>query len=220
MGAPGDIVKNCFYKPMKGTFKKTPGTNVEGYFSSLSENLEGFSEEVLRAAAASLIEKATSSTWPYVGTIKAACKSAEQRLTAGKQREPAQATPARLGYPWPEKVAIKVLISSDAKLATSAALAGWHADLIDFVRREKRVPTMQEVEPFVVATLARDRRIAQQQAEALEVLRGEYNSKLEALPAKHPVQIMAESIAIRRNWLAVLIAEEVETREEVADGDW
>ncbi|QUS54487.1 hypothetical protein [Pseudovibrio brasiliensis] len=214
MATPGDLVKTCFIEPMQGSFKKTPGTNPEAYFSSLSAKLSGFSEDALKAAASNLIERATSATWPYVGTITAACKSAQERLGA---KESGQPNPVQAGYPWPEAVAVRVLINQDARLATSAALAGWHADLIDFVRREKRVPSMEEVEPFVVATMQRDARIAKQQQEALDVLRGEYNSKLEKLPANHRVQIMASSIANRRNRLAVMIAKEIEAREEVAD---
>lgn len=220
MGAPRDLVKTCFVEPMQGTYKKTPGTNADAYFSSLSEKLTGFSEDVLKFAASDLTERATSSTWPYLGTITAACKSAQERLSAKQNAESKQSSPAGNGYPWPEDVAVRVLINKDASLTTGAALSGWHAELIDFVRREKRVPSTKEVEPFVVASMERDARIAKQQKEALDVLRGEFNTALEVLPANHPVQMMAHSIATRRNRLAVLIAKTVEAYGEVIDDNF
>ncbi len=216
MGAPSDIVKTCFIEPMQGTFRKVPGSSPDAYFASLSEKLAGASEEVLAAVAASLIGRATSSTWPYVSAVVAACKDAEQRLKRDQQKKAGNAGAAQLKDPWLESVAVKALVDYDAKLATTAALEGWHAELIDFVRQDKRVPTKEEVKGFVVSTRARDARIANQHAEALRVLSEDHDSKLKVLPARHPVQILVTAIATRRSQLAVLIAKEIEAREEAA----
>lgn len=205
-----DPIARYFLSVLGGTFKKVPGSNEEAYFSSLRDKLAEFSPEELKAAADALVLSARNSVWPFVGVCVTACKDA-QRVQGVEASEPVQIN----GYPWPEQVAIKVLVGADADLATSACLSGWQADLVDFVRRQKRLPDMAETEGLVIGTMERNRRIKEQVLSALEVMRGEITQELAALPPNHPIQLMADTFDQRRERLADSIAEEVMRRKEV-----
>lgn len=209
---PDDLIALHFLSTLGGTFKKVPGSNEEAYFTSLQEKLGGFSEEVLKAGADALVLAAKSTVWPFVGECVKACTEAQRNLE-GKPEPSLQVG----GYPWPEHVAIKIMVGVDADIAVSACLSGWQADLVDFVRREKRMPATAETERLVVATMERNRRVADQVKTALDVLRGETTRELAGLPPNHPIQLMANTFERRRERLAGLIAEEVLRHEEMQD---
>lgn len=209
---PNDPIALHFLGTLGGTFKKVPGSNEEAYFTSLREKLGVYSPEVLKAGAGALVLAAKSTVWPFVGECVKACTEAQKNLEGVP--EPVLQVG---GYPWPEHVAIKIMVGADADIAVSACLSGWQADLVDFVRREKRMPDMGETERLVVATMERNRRIADQVKAAIEVLRGETTRELAALPPKHPIQLMADTFARRRERLAGLIANEVLRHEEIQD---
>ncbi|KZL00460.1 MULTISPECIES: hypothetical protein [unclassified Pseudovibrio] len=207
-----DLIAQHFLSTLGGTFKKVPGSNEEAYFTSLREKLSGFSEEVLKAGADALVLAAKSTVWPFVGECVKACTEAQRQLEGTP--EPSLQVG---GYPWPEHVAIKIMVGANADTALSACLAGWQADLVDFVRREKRMPDMAETEILVVATMERNRRVAGQVKTALDVLRGETTRELAALPPNHPIQLMADTFERRRERLAGLIAKEVLRHGEMQD---
>ncbi|WP_109314763.1 hypothetical protein [Pseudovibrio ascidiaceicola] len=205
-----DLIALHFLSALGGTFKKVPGSNEEAYFSSLRDKLAPFPPDALKAAADTLVLAARNSVWPYVGVCVSACEDAERAQNA-VAAEPMPTS----GYFWPEEVAIKVLVGADTDLATSACLSGWQGDLVDFLRREKRLPDLEEIEVLVVGTMERNQRIKGQVGAALEVLRGETTRELATLPPNHPIQLMKDTFDRRRVRLAENIANEILRREEV-----
>ncbi|MFS8180883.1 hypothetical protein ACMG4P_04895 [Pseudovibrio denitrificans] len=206
MNAPqSHPVLQHFANELRGTFSRTTGSSDKAYFADLCKNLEGFDPDILKEAASRLMRRAKTQTWPLPGVCLEACEVVARERSAAQKREK-RAHDGRWGLP--EDAALRILVSSDATLALNAVVGEWHGDLVDFIKRNHRMPTGAEVERVVVDCEARKRKQAREEEAELRAVFGK-NWGGRELPACNPRKIMWNAFKARRDRFAEKISEAV-----------
>ncbi|WP_057466099.1 hypothetical protein [Pseudovibrio sp. POLY-S9] len=203
--SPAHPVLENFVKPLRSTFSKTPGASEQDYFADLCKNLEGFREEVLSVAADRIMRRAKYRTWPFPGKCLEACEEVAREYTAAARRDQ-RSHDEQWGLP--EEAALRILVSSDASLAINAVVGEWHGDLVDFIKRNHRMPNEAEIERVVVDCETRKRNQAREEEAELRAIFGDSWGGKE-LPARNPRKIMWNAFKARRERYAEKISEAV-----------
>ncbi len=156
-------VKSQFIRPLLGVFRKTPGTDENGYFQLLNDKLSRFSPEDLAAAAEQIALEAEKQTWPMLKDCITACETAKaRRLAAEKTQErPAQTNP---DAGMPEEAAMRILAAEAPSLAAEACDGDWIVNLVRFVQAQKRIPDGREISDLRSEKTRIDARIEEQVA--------------------------------------------------------
>lgn len=195
-----------FANPLKGTFSKTTGVSEKVYFSDLCNRLARFDADVLKLASERISRRATSRSWPFPGKCQQVCEEVARERSAARRREQ-RGNDDRWGLP--EEAALRILVSQDADLAMKAVKGEWHSDLVDFIKRNHRMPSMEEAERLVVDCGIRKRNQVLAEEAALRSLFGDKDWVGRQLPDNHPRKIMWNAFTARRARFAEKISEAV-----------
>ncbi|SDQ99417.1 hypothetical protein [Pseudovibrio sp. Tun.PSC04-5.I4] len=198
-------VLQFFVAPLRGTFSRTPGASDKEYFADLCTRLSGFDERILRGASDRVFRKAASQTWPLPPKCVEACEETA-RETYTRTKRDRVLNKAAVGLP--EDAAVRILVAEDMNLGLRACNGDWQGDLIDFIKRNHRMPDVCECEGLIVAAIARSQRLHKQEQAALNGLFGRDVSG-RVLPDNHPVKIMLNAFTARRERFATMIAQNV-----------
>ncbi|WP_156453364.1 hypothetical protein [Polycladidibacter hongkongensis] len=198
--------------PLTGVFSRTPGKDKQAYFSALEQILQGFPAQTLRAAAKKLLAEATSSTWPLPAHAKAACQSAAGQVA--QEQEAAKQAAQAPRYDLPDRVALRILVDQAPAMAVNAQADDWHVALLDFVKQRRQVPDLAQAEAVYLQHLEGEWRRAAMVAATLKLFE-RVGGTAEDLPPQHPVAVMAQAIATRRERIRTQLAQLLAEQEEM-----
>ncbi|CTQ55356.1 hypothetical protein LP7551_03897 [Roseibium album] len=141
---PVSPVKTHFIDILMAVFRRTPGTDEEGYFKLLSKELARFDPVDLRAAANQIALDADSQTWPPVKHCIRACEVAKAKRLA--KDHPKTNTSVSHDEPTlPQSAAMRMLAVHAGELALEACDNDWIVHLLEFVQKNKRIPDESEI---------------------------------------------------------------------------
>jgi hypothetical protein len=141
---PMSPVKTHFISILMAVFRRTPGTDEEGYFKLLSKELVRFDPVDLRAAANQIALDADSQTWPPLKHCIRACEAAKAKRLA-KDHPKTNKFVSRDEPTLPQSAAMRMLAAHADELALEACDNDWIVHLLEFVQKRKGIPDESEI---------------------------------------------------------------------------